>query len=335
VVLGECDCEEADCDGPQAARQQQPVRLDWPNRMAGHGWGEEARPGYAAPSGVDVRGAASPQGGVGLVFRKDADDGTAFLIVDRVVPGGPAARAGMILEGDRLVKIDGVELGSAEQSPQLPGPHGTDVTLAMERPLRGRVFDPAVGVLAYATTLTRDAAFFPDKLAPNVSTSMYDSDRRRASSALGAAGGGWASSEYDKLVASVARGREEVALGSLPRAQAPHAHHAQPSASEEEEARLSDALLDQIIREAERRPPSVGLVSGPSASPHSQPRVLPHARGAAPPVELAVAAPSGAAEYMVEGARLRKVLAGACPLRQPAARCPCHFSPPSCTTRLS
>ena len=45
--------------------------------------------------GPGVLSVAGPQGGVGLVFRKD-EEGSSFLLIDRVVPGGPGARAGMI-----------------------------------------------------------------------------------------------------------------------------------------------------------------------------------------------------------------------------------------------
>ena len=39
--------------------------------------------------------------------------------------------AGMLSPGDRLIAIDGIEIGSSDpgQAPQLPGPHGTPVTV--------------------------------------------------------------------------------------------------------------------------------------------------------------------------------------------------------------
>ena len=60
-------------------------------------------------------------GAVGLVFRNE--EHSRYLIVHSLAPGGPAEKSGMVRPGDRLVKIDGVTLGSAppEDVPQLPG----------------------------------------------------------------------------------------------------------------------------------------------------------------------------------------------------------------------
>ena len=55
--------------------------------------------GSGASYGPGVLSVAGPQGGVGLVFRKD-EEGSSFLLIDRIVPGGPGARAGMIQVAD-------------------------------------------------------------------------------------------------------------------------------------------------------------------------------------------------------------------------------------------
>ena len=60
------------------------------------------------------------KGGVGLVFVND-DSGSMFLHIARVVPDGPADMSGMLAPGDRLVAIDGIEIGSVApgESPQV------------------------------------------------------------------------------------------------------------------------------------------------------------------------------------------------------------------------
>ena len=102
---------------------------------------------------------------MGLVFVNDAG-GSMFLHVARVVPDGPADMSGMLSPGDRLVAIDGIEIGTAPpgDSPQLPGPHGTPVTLTFHRAANGRAFYEGCEVYVFNVNLTRSRNFFPDKL---------------------------------------------------------------------------------------------------------------------------------------------------------------------------
>lgn len=62
--------------------------------------------------------------------------------------------------------IDGIEIGTAPpgESPQLPGPHGTPVTLTFHRAANGRAFYEGCEVYIFNVSLTRSRDFFPDKL---------------------------------------------------------------------------------------------------------------------------------------------------------------------------
>jgi len=74
--------------------------------------------------------------------------------------------SGMLSPGDRLVAIDGIEIGTAPagESPQLPGPHGSPVTLTFHRAANGRAFYEGCEVFTFNVNLTRSRDFFPDKL---------------------------------------------------------------------------------------------------------------------------------------------------------------------------
>ena len=103
-------------------------------------------------------------GGVGLVFRHDGD--SACLHIDRIVPNGPAD-IGVLSAGDRLVAIDRIKINSSleGEAPQLPGPHGTPVTLTFQRPANGPVFYDGCETHEFDMHLTRHRDFFPDTLA--------------------------------------------------------------------------------------------------------------------------------------------------------------------------
>lgn len=83
---------------------------------------QQAREEYAARDGVD---------GIGVTL----DDSQPQMRIARVLPGSPAARAG-IARGDLLVEIDGAStstLGKSAALQRLRGPAGTRVALALKR----------------------------------------------------------------------------------------------------------------------------------------------------------------------------------------------------------
>jgi carboxyl-terminal processing protease len=99
-------------------------------------------------------------GGVGLVLDFDPSAGTA--IVERVLPGGPAATAGL-LAGDGIVAVDGrpvAELHGAGVRDALRGKIGTTVRVAVRRGgadityalVRAEVSDPQVHTALFGTT---------------------------------------------------------------------------------------------------------------------------------------------------------------------------------------
>ena len=80
-------------------------------------------------------GAKAPSNGIGIIGmsldQHPGATGTPELFVDRVVPDGPAARAG-VRPGDRIYRIQGTSTGGmsvAEAARQLRGPTGATVAL--------------------------------------------------------------------------------------------------------------------------------------------------------------------------------------------------------------
>jgi hypothetical protein len=118
----------------------------------------------------DMRSDPSPgapqqqMGGVGLVFYRD--NTSPYLVVKDVVHDGPSFRSSLIYPGDKLCCINDFDLAWSEktprnQQPQLPGPHGSAVTLT---------FDRSVDVSypeRFTITLIRNMAFYPGE-SPNV-----------------------------------------------------------------------------------------------------------------------------------------------------------------------
>lgn len=103
-------------------------------------------------------------GGIGIVFYRDP--GTPYLLVKEVLPDGPAFRTGLVFPGDRLVAINDFDLAWSgttprNQQPQLPGRHGTAVTLSFDRAST----DPGVLPDRFNVALVRDGAFYPDRLS--------------------------------------------------------------------------------------------------------------------------------------------------------------------------
>ena len=103
-------------------------------------------------------------GGIGIVFYRDP--GTPYLLVKEVLPDGPAFRTGLVFTGDRLVAINDFDLAWSgttprNQQPQLPGRHGTAVSLSFDRASA----DPGVMPDRFNVALVRDGAFYPDRLS--------------------------------------------------------------------------------------------------------------------------------------------------------------------------
>ena len=100
-------------------------------------------------------------GGVGLVFCRDGN--SPYLVVKSVVNDGPASRCGLIHPGDRLCCINDFDLAWSEktprsQQPQLPGSHGSAVTLT---------FDHSADTTypeRFTITLIRNVGFYPGLL---------------------------------------------------------------------------------------------------------------------------------------------------------------------------
>jgi hypothetical protein len=112
---------------------------------------------------AETSASGAAMGGVGLVFYRDP--GTPYLLVKEVVPDGPAFRSSLIYPGDRLVAINDFDLawsGSTprSQQPQLPGKHGTAVTLTFDRTGESSPYPDRFNV-----TLVRDSSFYPDRLS--------------------------------------------------------------------------------------------------------------------------------------------------------------------------
>ena len=83
--------------------------------------------------------AAKPagQGGVGMVLGRKG----GHLVIARVVPGGPAARAG-VLSGDRIVSVDRYRLpkdiATSAVAARIRGPVGSACALSLWRPIQGK-----------------------------------------------------------------------------------------------------------------------------------------------------------------------------------------------------
>ncbi len=111
--------------------------------------------------------ASEATGGVGLVFCREP--ASPYLLVKEVVVDGPAFQSSLIYPGDRLCCINDFDLAWSGnvprvQQPQLPGPHGTNVTLTFDRNLDASHSE------RFAVTLTRSKSFFPDKLTGSLFT---------------------------------------------------------------------------------------------------------------------------------------------------------------------
>ncbi len=74
-----------------------------------------------------------------MIIRR-VDGGAMPVVVDHVTPGGPAAQAGQILPGDRLLAVAGRDvalLHTAAIAALIAGPTGSPVHLRLARPCGG------------------------------------------------------------------------------------------------------------------------------------------------------------------------------------------------------
>jgi len=97
-------------------------------------------------------------GGVGLVFYRDGQ--SPYLVVKDVVHDGPAFRSSLIYHGDKLCCINDFDLAWSEktprsQQPQLPGSHGSAVTLTFDRSVDTSYPE------RFTITLIRNMGFYP------------------------------------------------------------------------------------------------------------------------------------------------------------------------------
>ncbi|MBK9795597.1 MAG: PDZ domain-containing protein [Holophagaceae bacterium] len=97
-----------------------------------------ARPGLPEPMTVTLlrvpRDTAAPEGRLGLGLKPVPGPGTSGVMVDRTLPGSPAAA--QLRPGDRLLEADGQDLrvlGLEQVVARLRGPAGTAVTLRVAR----------------------------------------------------------------------------------------------------------------------------------------------------------------------------------------------------------
>ena len=93
-----------------------------------------------------------------MVFYRD--NSSPYLVVKDVVHDGPAFRSSLIYPGDKLCCINDFDLAWSEktprsQQPQVPGAHGSVVTLTFDRSV-----DPAYPD-RFTITLIRSMGFYP------------------------------------------------------------------------------------------------------------------------------------------------------------------------------
>jgi len=117
-------------------------------------------PCSAPPAGRSVAG-----NGIGIIGmsldRHPDDSGTPELFVDRVVPEGPAASAG-VRSGDRIYSIEGTTtagMSVAEAARRLRGPTGASIALRVGE--NGRVRDVTITRVAPSDLWNRAAAQRP------------------------------------------------------------------------------------------------------------------------------------------------------------------------------
>ena len=116
------------------------------------------------------------QHGVGLSFEVGED---GALIVAEIECGGPAARSGVCVEGDELLKVDGTVVERepiAEATMRIVGRAGTTLSLTLRRVRQGhsaRASGPFA--MVYEVELVRGDAEFMDLTARNRALSKENS----------------------------------------------------------------------------------------------------------------------------------------------------------------
>jgi hypothetical protein len=118
------------------------------------------------PCPAPQAGKRVPANGIGIIGmsldRHPDDSGTAELFVDRVVPEGPAASAG-VRSGDRIYDIEGTStagMSVAEAARRLRGPTGASIALLAPSDLwnRAAATRPSDGERVHASDVAPAAA---------------------------------------------------------------------------------------------------------------------------------------------------------------------------------
>lgn len=127
------------------------------------------------PHAAEVAADSSEHGGVGLIFHRHSS--TPYLVVKTVVPHGPACSSKLIISGDWLCCIDGVELVNNEQWqwPKLAGNHGSRIALTFSRLVSDQGHRHC-----FTLTLVRSMHFYPDQLSSTGLSPRQDDEASNA-----------------------------------------------------------------------------------------------------------------------------------------------------------
>ena len=127
------------------------------------------------PHEAEVAAGSSEHGGVGLIFHRHSS--TPYLVVKTVVPHGPACSSNLIISGDWLCCIDGVELVNNEQWqwPKLAGNHGSRIALTFSRLVSDQGHRHC-----FTLTLVRSMHFYPDRLSSTGLSPRQDDEASKA-----------------------------------------------------------------------------------------------------------------------------------------------------------
>ena len=172
----------------------------------------------SASPAAPLRSDAPPQlGGVGLVFFRDGH--SPYLVVKDVVPNSPAFSSSLIYPGDKLCCINDFDLAWSErtprsQQPQLPGAHGSAVTLTFDRSTDERHPE------RFTISLLRNSGFYPDRLSSTAPRSASQAHSSKASQQGGPLDSSHARADGPKTSTSIS-----------PVVSRPDSHHATRSAA--------------------------------------------------------------------------------------------------------
>ena len=188
--------------------------------MGERGGGARGTPALqsSASPAAPLRSDAPPQlGGVGLVFFRDGH--SPYLVVKDVVPNSPAFSSSLIYPGDKLCCINDFDLAWSErtprsQQPQLPGAHGSAVTLTFDRSTDERHPE------RFTISLLRNSGFYPDRLSSTAPRSASQAHSSKASQQGGPLDSSHARADGPKTSTSIS-----------PVVSRPDSHHATRSAA--------------------------------------------------------------------------------------------------------